>query len=48
MYHKRRLYLRRYYDNSGMNPIKVYAALREIIPESKKLRGEGKRLGTHI
>jgi hypothetical protein len=48
MYHKTRLYLHCCYDNSGMNPIKVYAALREIIPEGKKLRGEGKRLGTHI
>ncbi len=48
MYHKTSLYLRCCYDNSGMNPIKVYAALREIIAKCKKLRGEGKRLGTHI
>jgi hypothetical protein len=48
MSHKKRLYICYCSDKSSTSPIKVYAKLREIIFEGKKIRGEGKRLGTHI
>ena len=46
--HKNRLYICCCSDKSNTSPIKVYAILREIIPEGKKHRGEGKRQGAHI
>jgi hypothetical protein len=48
MSHKKMLYICYCSDHSSTRPIKVYAKLTEIIPEGKKLRGKGKRLGTHI
>ena len=47
MYHKTRLYLPSCSDKSCMSFIKVYAKLREITNEGKKLEGRGEEKG-HI
>jgi hypothetical protein len=47
MYHKTRLYLLSCSDKSCMSFIKVYAKLREITNEGKKLGGKGGRDRAH-
>jgi hypothetical protein len=47
MYHKTRLYLLSCSDKSCMSSIKVYAKLREITNEGKKLGGKRGRDRAH-